>query len=308
MAGFWYGVLGLLLGAYFVLGGLDYGVGLVLPVLGGERERRSALAALGPFFLGNEVWIVAAAGVLLAAFPRAQADLFAGAYPLVVALVLGLLAVNAGVQLRSRPAGEPARRRFDLLVAVAALVLAAGWGLLLGHVVGGVPLLRPLPVAAALAGVAVAATHGCAYLVWRADDADVRATARRVGLRTAPAAAGLILVALGAAAVGGHAAGGPAVAGTALAVGTAGAAGLAWLALRADRRLPALAATAVAVVLPELLLGMSAAAQVTAAAAAPETLRLLGWAAAPVVPLLIALQGVNWWLFRPSTRPATRYW
>jgi hypothetical protein len=38
----------------------------------------------------------------------------------------------------------------------------------------------------------------------------------------------------------------------------------------------------------------------------PATLRLLAWFAAPVVPLLFALQAANWWLFRGRT--GQRYW
>src|SRR5439155_1081545 len=58
---FWYALLAVLFLAYFALGGLDIGVGLLLPVHP-YPTRRAALNALGPFFLGNEVWIIGAAG------------------------------------------------------------------------------------------------------------------------------------------------------------------------------------------------------------------------------------------------------
>lgn len=53
---------------YFVLAGADIGTGMVLPYLGGsDGERRLVIASFAPFFLGNEVWLVATAGVLVGA-------------------------------------------------------------------------------------------------------------------------------------------------------------------------------------------------------------------------------------------------
>jgi cytochrome d ubiquinol oxidase subunit II len=340
MAQFWYALLGLLLVAYFVLGGLDFGVGLVMPALDGEH-RRAALAALGPFFLGNEVWIVGAGGVLFAAFPHIEGDLFTTAYPLVAALVLALVALNAGVQLRSRPAGEAARRRFDAVIAVAALILALGWGLLLGDLLTGLPLRASgapapvsalfggFPVVAGLASVALAATHGSAYLTWRlgreaaqrVEAVAVRARARRIGSSTAPVAAALVVVAVAGAALDARVRSTVAHPGTAVALAgvVAAAALLAWFALRADRPRLAVLATAFAMALPVVLvaaalfphvlvstLDPAASRTVADGAAGPATLRLLTWLAAPMVPLLVALQVANWWLFR--RRPSPRYW
>lgn len=332
MAQFWYALLGLLLVAYFVLGGLDFGVGLVMPALHGE-QRRAALTALGPFFLGNEVWIVGAGGVLFAAFPHIEGDLFTAAYPLVTALVLALVALNAGVQLRSRPAGDAARRRFDAVIAVAALVLALGWGLLLGDLLTGLPL-RPggapapvtalfggLPVVAGLASVALALAHGSAYLAWRVDGEAACARARRIGVSTAPVAAALVVAAVAVAATDARVR--STVANPGAAAVLAGivvvAALLAWFALRADRPRLAVLATAVAMALPVVLVAVAlfphvlvstldptASRTVADGAAGPATLRLLTWLAAPMVPLLVALQAANWWLFR--RRPGPRYW
>ncbi|MGC9669827.1 cytochrome d ubiquinol oxidase subunit II [Planosporangium sp. 12N6] len=328
MAEFWYALLGLLLVGYFVLGGMDVGVGLVLPLLP-AHQRRAALNALGPFFLGNEVWIVAAGGVLFAAFPHVEGDLLATAYPLAAALLAALAALNAGVQLRSRPAGAGARRRFDALVAAAALVLALGWGLLAGNLLTGLPLRAgggPAPVSAllggfptvvALAGAALAAMHGSAYLAWRTDSP----AARRIGTVAAPSAAALVTaaVAVGATDARVRAAVAHPVAALVAAGGVVVAALVAWLALRADRPRPAVAATAVAMALPVLLVGVAllpnvlvstldpaASRTVADGAAGPATLRLLAWLAAPVVPLLFALQAATWWLFRGRT--ARRCW
>ena len=49
---------------YFVLAGADIGTGMLTPYLGRtDRERRLVIASFAPFFLGNEVWLIATAGV-----------------------------------------------------------------------------------------------------------------------------------------------------------------------------------------------------------------------------------------------------
>lgn len=333
MAQFWYALLGLLLAAYFVLGGLDFGVGMMLPAMPTGTERRAALTALGPYFLGNEVWIVAAAGVLFAAFPHVEADLLTAAYPLAAALVLALVGLNAGVQLRSRPAGGQARGRFDAMIAIAGLVLALGWGVLFGDLLTGLPLradggavpvtalIGGFPIVTAVASALLAVTHAGSYLTWRVGDAAVRARARRTAVLAAPTAAAVIAVAIVVAAVDGRvrAAVAHPVAALGLAAAVAVAALLAGLALRADRPGLAVIATSVAMALPVVLLAAAlfphvlvstldpaASRTVAGGAAGPSTLRLLAWLAAPMIPLLVALQVANWWLFR--RRPAARYW
>ena len=53
-----------------VLDGFDFGAGaLHLSSRGPIAERRQVLAAIGPFWDGNEVWLLAAGGVLFVAFP-----------------------------------------------------------------------------------------------------------------------------------------------------------------------------------------------------------------------------------------------
>jgi cytochrome d ubiquinol oxidase subunit II len=68
----WYLLLLSLFAGYFVLGGVDYGVGLLLAGEPDPAQRRRALTAIGPFFLPNEVWLVVALGVLFGAFPMIE--------------------------------------------------------------------------------------------------------------------------------------------------------------------------------------------------------------------------------------------
>lgn len=73
----WFVLWTLLWAVYFVLDGFDLGLGTLLPFLGKtEEERRIMYNAAGPFWDGNEVWLISAGGVTFAAFPKAYAVMF----------------------------------------------------------------------------------------------------------------------------------------------------------------------------------------------------------------------------------------
>ncbi|HEX5324896.1 MAG TPA: cytochrome d ubiquinol oxidase subunit II, partial [Capsulimonadaceae bacterium] len=98
----WFIVLGALLTGYAVLDGIDLGVGaLHLLVAKNDAERRTDLNAIGPVWAGYEVWLIAAGGSMVAAFPRLYAASFSGFY-LVLTLVLWLLIARGGsIEVRS---------------------------------------------------------------------------------------------------------------------------------------------------------------------------------------------------------------
>jgi cytochrome d ubiquinol oxidase subunit II len=188
MEAVWYAIVAAMLTAWAVLDGFDFGAGVVHFVVGKtEEERRTVLAAIGPVWDGNEVWLVAAGGVFVFAFPRAYASALSGMYlPLVV--VLWLLALR-GIAIEFR-AALPAplwRSGWDGVFAFASTVTAFASGVTFGNVVRGVPIddtgwfhldlfaLGGARVGAvdgytALVGllaVAVLAAHGATYLAWK---------------------------------------------------------------------------------------------------------------------------------------------
>ena len=66
----WYAIVVFMLTGYVVLDGFDFGAGaLHLFVARTDAERRQVLAAIGPFWDGNEVWLLAAGGALFVGVP-----------------------------------------------------------------------------------------------------------------------------------------------------------------------------------------------------------------------------------------------
>src|ERR1700710_905945 len=101
MATAWFVFLVLMITVYLVLDGFDLGVGALHRLIGRtDAEREQAVAAIGPVWDGNEVWLIAGGGVLFLAFPAAYAAAFSGLY-LGLMPVLWLLAGRGlGIELR----------------------------------------------------------------------------------------------------------------------------------------------------------------------------------------------------------------
>src|ERR1700691_5534751 len=89
LATFWFILIAVLWTGYFILEGFDFGVGILLPVLGRDNaDRRLMINAIGPLWDGNEVWLLTAGGATFAAFPQWYATMFSGFYlPLLIILV-----------------------------------------------------------------------------------------------------------------------------------------------------------------------------------------------------------------------------
>src|ERR1700760_3385858 len=88
----WFALIAVLWIGYFLLEGFDFGVGILLPVLGRtDTERRLLINTIGPVWDGNEVWLLVAGGATFAAFPEWYATLFSGFYPPLLLILVGLI-------------------------------------------------------------------------------------------------------------------------------------------------------------------------------------------------------------------------
>ncbi|MBP2704085.1 cytochrome d ubiquinol oxidase subunit II [Microbispora sp. RL4-1S] len=167
---FWFVTFAVLLAGYFALEGFDIGLGVLLPFLGRSREGRDRLvAAMAPFVLANEVWLVALAGLLFGAFPVLEGRVLSGLYPVVVALLLSWILRDAGLWFRRRADGAAWRTLWDAVLWAGSAGLAVTWGVVLAGVARGLP---PAPfdlpgLAAGVVVLALFAFHGRAFAAWR---------------------------------------------------------------------------------------------------------------------------------------------
>ena len=89
----WFALVFAMLATFLFLDGFDFGAGAIFALLSTDEERETVLAAIGPFWDGNEVWLVVFGGALFAAFPAAYAGLFSRHYLLMFG-ILGALIVR----------------------------------------------------------------------------------------------------------------------------------------------------------------------------------------------------------------------
>jgi cytochrome d ubiquinol oxidase subunit II len=137
----WFVFLALMITAYVVLDGWDLGVGALHRLLGRtEAERGEAIAAIGPVWNGNEVWLIAAGGVLFLAFPRAYAAAFSGLYLGLIVVLWLLIGRGLGIELRHQLDNPLWRTACDTVFWLTSAALAFVLGAALGNVIRGVPL------------------------------------------------------------------------------------------------------------------------------------------------------------------------
>jgi cytochrome d ubiquinol oxidase subunit II len=315
----WFLLIAALFTGYFVLEGFDFGVGMLLPVLGrDDRERRVLINTIGPVWDGNEVWLITAAGALFAAFPEWYATLLSGFYLPMLGILVALILRGVAFEYRHKRPDAAWKRRWDAAITTGSAVPAAAWGIVFANVLRGVPLdanhdytggllnlLNPYALLGGATTTALFLTHGAVFLALKTTG-DIRHRAGRLAGRAGTATAAL------AGAFGvwtltiRHP---PAAVALALAAGLTLLAALA--AIRVRREGWAFAGTAAAIGLtvatlfaalyPDVLPStLSAAGTLTVdnAASGPYTLKIMTWVAVVFVPVVLAYQGWTYWVFR----------
>jgi cytochrome d ubiquinol oxidase subunit II len=192
LPGFWFGVLAVLWGGFFLLEGFDFGVGVLLPwVARTETDRRVALRAIGPTWDGNEVWLITAGGATFAAFPQWYASMFAGLYIPLSLLLAGLIVRGICIEYRGKVATPTGRAWCDRGMVVGSLLPALLFGVAFADLIRGVKmdaghnivggffdLITPFGLLGGLVTLGFFCFHGAVFLALRTEG-DVRRRAQR---------------------------------------------------------------------------------------------------------------------------------
>src|SRR3990167_9059681 len=137
----WWILIGVLLMGFAITDGFDFGAAVLFPfVAKNEKEKSSVLNAIGPFWEGNQVWIILGAGAIFAAWPFVYAVAFSGFYLLMLLLLL-TMGISRPVSFKYRDKiHNPVWRRFwDQIVFIGGIFPAIIFGVLIGNVLLGVP-------------------------------------------------------------------------------------------------------------------------------------------------------------------------
>jgi cytochrome d ubiquinol oxidase subunit II len=141
MEALWFAIVAVMLAVYVVLDGFDFGAGFLhLHVARTDSERRTVLAAIGPVWDGNEVWLIAGGGALFMAFPVAYAVGFSGFYMPLMLLLWVLILRGLSIEFRSHVTNPLWAAFWDATFALGSTLIAIVLGAALGNVLRGVPL------------------------------------------------------------------------------------------------------------------------------------------------------------------------
>ncbi len=137
----WFVLWALLWAVFFILDGFDLGVGSLLPFLSkNETERRIMYNAAGPFWDGNEVWLISAGGVTFAAFPKVYAVMFSALYAPLLLLLFALIFRAVSFEFRNKVEHDSWRALWDGVHFIANLIPCVLLGVAFANLFMGIPV------------------------------------------------------------------------------------------------------------------------------------------------------------------------
>jgi cytochrome d ubiquinol oxidase subunit II len=186
----WFAIAAVMMTAYVVLDGFDLGAGaLHLYVARTDQERRQVLAAIGPYWDGNEVWLLATGGALFVAFPPVLASGLSGFYFAIFLVLWSLILRGISIEFRSHIEHPLWRAAWDSVFCVGSAALPVLFGAALGNLLRGLPIdgtghfalalftdftanspvgiLDWYTILAGLFGLLAIAGHGATFLAWK---------------------------------------------------------------------------------------------------------------------------------------------
>ena len=315
----WFMLIAVLWIGYLVLEGFDFGVGILMPILGrNDTERRVVLNTIGPIWDGNEVWLLVAGGATFAAFPEWYATLFSGFYLPLLLILLALIIRGVGFEYRGKRPDPSWRRGWDIAIFVGSILPAILWGVALANIVHGVPidadmeyvggffnLLNPYALLGGLTTLSLFVTHGAIFIALKTTG-DIRERANALAIQVGLVAA---VFAVAFVAWTSISSGKLAVYVIGAAAAAAFVAGLAAAKLGRDGW--AFVGTAVTIGLAAVMLFTALFPNVmpsslneewnlttTNASSTAYTLKIMTWVAAIFTPIVLLYQSWSYWVFR----------
>jgi cytochrome d ubiquinol oxidase subunit II len=132
----WFILWATLWSVYFTLDGFDLGSGILMNLIAKKEEEKTAIInSIGPFWDGNEVWLITAGGATFAAFPQAYAKMFSWFYIPLFLILISLILRGVSVELRSKVENK---KIFDFFIFLGSFLATFLLGVAFGNLWSGV--------------------------------------------------------------------------------------------------------------------------------------------------------------------------
>jgi cytochrome d ubiquinol oxidase subunit II len=202
----WFVIVAIFWVGFFVLEGFDFGVGILHTIVGKtDAARGAALDTIGPFWDGNEVWLVVAGAGTFAAFPAWYATMFSALYLALLIVLAALMARGVSLGYKDKSDNPRWQSTWTWCTTIGSLLIPLLIGVGLGDLLVGLPinssqeftgnffdLLTPYGIWTGLTLVGLCLLHGATFLKLKSTDG-VRARARAIAGPLGWAASALVI-------------------------------------------------------------------------------------------------------------------
>ncbi|MBI5118022.1 cytochrome d ubiquinol oxidase subunit II [Candidatus Poribacteria bacterium] len=137
----WFVLWGILWAVYFMLDGFDLGLGTLMPALAkNESDKQVVYGAIGPFWDGNEVWLLTAGGVTFAAFPGTYAVMFSALYSALMLILFALIVRGVALEFRNNADSVAWKKVWDVCMVFGSVLPAILFGVAFANIFQGIPI------------------------------------------------------------------------------------------------------------------------------------------------------------------------
>jgi len=137
----WFILWGVLWAVYFMLDGFVLGTGMLHHYLARtDQNKKILIAAVGPVWDGNEVWLLTAGGATFAAFPTTYALMFSYLYSALLLLLFSLIIRGVSLEFRGKINSDAWKKTWDLGIFIGSALPALLLGIAFGNIFSGLPM------------------------------------------------------------------------------------------------------------------------------------------------------------------------
>jgi cytochrome bd ubiquinol oxidase subunit II len=177
----WFVLVCVLWIGFMFLEGFDFGVGMLLQLVGKTpEERRTVIHSIGPVWDGNEVWLLTAGGATFAAFPNWYASMFSGFYLALFLVLVGLIIRGVSFEFWGKVESPRWRSVWEWSLAVGSFLPALLVGVAFANLIRGISLdqqgnytgsfwdlLNPYALLGGVVTLLLCLAHGASFLQLR---------------------------------------------------------------------------------------------------------------------------------------------
>lgn len=188
--------LGLSLLLYVLLGGADFGAGVV-EIIAGSRRAKTISHAIGPIWEANHIWLIIAVVILFTGFPAVYALVTTYLHIPLLALLIGIVMRGTAFAFRSYDAyRDSSQRAYNIVFRASSVFVPYFFGVVVAALLAGklqrypesfyeaymAPWLGWFPACTGIFTTSLFAFLAAVYLIGDTDDAEAKRVFKRAAI------------------------------------------------------------------------------------------------------------------------------